>query len=292
MTSSAKTRAPIARGCSSETGRLRKAILCPPSNFRITTPINHTQWQYYIDGLPKPQAPVMVLQHRKFREILEDEGVEVRLLPAITGLPYQHATRDVGLVIDDTIVVSNLKEPSRRREALVAEPELTEFGLKIICPDRGFLEGGDVVLDSGKIFVGIGCRTDEHGAEFLDRRFGRDHDVIPLHFHPHFTHLDTILGIVGPGVALIYAPAFDPPSLNRIKASFKTLISLTKEEQNNAGANVLCLAPGRLLAAAENVSVNRSLAQLGYSVITTPFSEVLKSGGSVRCDSLPIERDG
>jgi N-dimethylarginine dimethylaminohydrolase len=292
MASSGKAQHPAAHGCSSETGRLRKAILCPPSNFRITMPINHTQWQYYIDGLPKPQAPVMVQQHRLFRDILEQEGVEVKVLPAISGLPYQHATRDVGLVIDDTIVVSSLKEPSRRQEAQVAEPELKEFGLKIVTPDRGYLEGGDVVLDSGKIFVGIGCRTDERGAEFLDRRFGRDHNVIPLRFHPHFTHLDTILGIVGPGIALVYPPAFDPSSLDRLKSSFETLITLSKEEQNNAGANVLCLAPGRLLAAAENVSVNQALVQLNFTVITTPFSEVLKSGGSVRCDSLPIERDG
>jgi hypothetical protein len=38
-----------ARGCYSETGQLRKVVVCPPTHFRITVPTNATQWLYYSD---------------------------------------------------------------------------------------------------------------------------------------------------------------------------------------------------------------------------------------------------
>jgi len=46
-----------------------------------------------------------------------------------------------------------------------------------------------------------------------------------------------------------------------------------------------------VISIAENESVNNRLDELGYEVINLPFSEVIKSGGSVRCDTLPIQRD-
>ncbi len=279
-------------GCDSEAGRLRRVVMCPPTFFEILKPINYIQWLYHSDGLPRPVPQTMVQQHSRLVDILRQEGVEVELLPPVYGLPYQHATRDVGVVIGEAIVLAPLKEEMRRRETQIAEPALQKYGLKVLMPKQGFVEGGDVVVDDGRLWVGLGSRTDERGAEFLDRTFGRDYDVIPLRFDPHYTHLDTVLGVVGRGHALVYEPAFEPASLQRIREAYPTLISLTDEEQRNAGANVLCLSPDRVISIAENATVNERLARLGLEVITLPYSEVIKSGGSVRCDTLPVERDG
>ena len=108
---------PLDAGCYSETGKLRKVLMCAPTYFQIVKPINVVQWLYYCDGLPKPEPPIMELQHARFVRLLREHGVEVELVPAHADLPYQHATRDVGTVIGDTIVLSNLKEPSRQLEA-------------------------------------------------------------------------------------------------------------------------------------------------------------------------------
>jgi N-dimethylarginine dimethylaminohydrolase len=126
----------------------------------------------------------------------------------------------------------------------------------------------------------------------MHRTFGRDFDVIPLRFGPIYTHLDTIFGILGQGHAVLYEPAFESPALQRIQEAYPSVISLTDEEQRSAGANVLCLSPNRVISIAENRGVNEQLLQLGFEVVTLPFSEVIKSGGSVRCDTLPVERDG
>ena len=265
--------------------------MCPPTNFEIVEPTNTMQWVYFSDGLPKPNPLVMTQQNRHLMEILREEGVEVEVFPAVPSLPFQHATRDVGVVIGDTIVLSSLKERTRRLEVQVAGPVLEEYGLRIITPERGYVEGGDVIVDNGRLWVGLGARTDEQGAEFLHSTFGRDYDVIPLRFDPKYTHLDTVFGILGQGHALLYEPAFEPSSLRDIREHYPSVISLTNKEQQNAGANVLCLSRDKVISITENRSVNEQMVQLGFEVATLPFFEVIKSGGSVRCVTLPIERD-
>ena len=108
---------------------------------------------------------------------------------------------------------------------------------------------------------------------------------------PKYAHLDIVFSILGGNHALVYEHAFNPASLDRIHREFTSVVPLTDQEQQNAGANVLCLSPGKVLSISENRSVNEKLVQLGLEVVTVPFSEVIKSGGSVRCDTLPVERE-
>jgi N-dimethylarginine dimethylaminohydrolase len=193
--------------------------------------------------------------------------------------------------VGDTIVVSRIKEETRQLESQITEPVLQQYGLRVLVPDKGFVEGGDVIVDNGRLWVGIGGRTDERGAEFLYQTFKRDYDVVPLHFGARYTHLDTLLGVLNGGHAIVYEPAFEADSLQRIKEVYSSIVSLTDKEQTNAGANVLSLSPQKIISIAENTSVNVRLEKLGFQVITLSYSEIIKSGGSVRCDTLPIERD-
>lgn len=113
----------------------------------------------------------------------------------------------------------------------------------------------------------------------------------PLRFDPKYTNLDTVFGVLSRGHALLYEPAFEPSSVQRIQEAYPPLISLSDKEQKNTGANILCLSPDKVISIAENPSVSERLLQLGFEeVVTVPFSEVIKSGGSVRCDTLPVER--
>lgn len=287
----AKTLQPTARGCYSETGQLKKVVVCPPTHFQIKVPTNAMQWLYYSDGLGPPDPRLMTKQHKRLVEILRQEGVEVQVLDPHPELPYQHATRDVGVVVGDRMVLSNLKHWTRQPESQVLKPVLEDqYGLEVLRP-VGFVEGGDVIVDGVRLWVGIGARTNEQGAEFLYRTFGRDHEVIPLRFDPRCTHLDTVLGVLGQGRTLVYEPAFDEASLRHIREAYPDIIPLTEKERENGGANVLFLSPDKVISIAENGSVNEQLARAGFEVVTLAYSEVIKSGGSVRCDTLPVERE-
>lgn len=285
--------ASIAKGSLSKTGTLRKVVMCPPTHFRITNPINAVQWLYRCNGHAPPSTSLIVSQHSHLVKTLHDEDVDVEIIPPVPGLPYQHATRDLGVVINDIIVLSDPREKLRRIEARVAEPILQKYGLRIerLTPELGFVEGGDIVVDGRYLWVGLGARTDMRGAEFLYHTF-KNHEVIPLRFSPIYTHLDTIFGVLGNGCALVHEPAFEEVSLRRIREVYPTIISLSDTEQLNAGANVLCLGSDRVISIAENPSVNKQMVQLGFEVVTVPYSEVIKSGGSVRCDTFPVKREG
>ena len=122
------------RGCYSETGQLNTVIVCSPIHFDITVPTNAMQWLYYSDGLGPPDPRLMTKQHERLVEILRDEGVEVEVLDPHPTLPYQHATRDVGVVIGDRIVLSNLKHWTRQPESEVLKLVLADrYGLKKGC---------------------------------------------------------------------------------------------------------------------------------------------------------------
>lgn len=296
-----------AKGCYSETAKLTKVVMCSPTQFQIVDPINYTQSLYFYNGHPRPRAELMTEQHQQFVQTLQAEGIEVRFLPSASDLPYQHATRDLGTVIGDTIILSSLKERTRQRETQVAEPLLCQYRLHIIKPLKGIVEGGDIAIDGNRLWVGLGARTDKWGADFLYQTFERDYEIIPLELNtnpdysslgiqpesPQYTHLDLVFAVLGRGHVLLYEPAFTPASLKRIRQHYplSSFICLEEEEQRNAGANVLCLDQDTVLSITENCSVNDKLRAFGYKVIETPFSEVIKSGGSVRCDTLPIERD-
>jgi N-dimethylarginine dimethylaminohydrolase len=112
----------LTRGCYSETGRLCKVVMCPLAYFQITQPINMIQLMWSYNGLPRPEPRIMEIQHNRFVKLLREHGVEVKLLPPVSGLPFQHATRNVGTVIGDTIVLANRRPPSGRLEAEITWP--------------------------------------------------------------------------------------------------------------------------------------------------------------------------
>ncbi len=54
---------------------------------------------------------------------------------------------------------------------------------------------------------------------------------------------------------------------------------------------MLPIDPQTIITIQENAAVNEKLRQLGFEVVTVPYSEVIKTGGSVRCDTLPVYRE-
>jgi N-dimethylarginine dimethylaminohydrolase len=56
------------------------------------------------------------------------------------------------------------------------------------------------------------------------------------------------------------------------------------------GVNVLSLGNKKIISLPQNAEVNHQLSKRGYDVIKIDFSEIIKSGGSFRCCTLPIKR--
>ncbi|MYL60022.1 hypothetical protein GLW20_21135, partial [Virgibacillus halodenitrificans] len=102
-------------------------------------------------------------------------------------------------------------------------------------------------------------------------------------------HLDCVFTILNDDYALVYSEAIDENSYNSLKNKF-TLIETTTKEQFNMGPNVLPIGQNKIISLPENKRLNRKMKQAGFQVIEVEFSEIIKSGGSFRCCTLPVKR--
>ena len=280
----------------SETAPLRSVIVGYPDNFLQVDPeiINETQRQYYF-GPDAPTAAEVTAQLNGFIDVLVARGIDVRQPHPLPYLPDQMMTRDIGVVIGDTFVVTTMAAKSRRHEWRGYSHLFEHFPehVKVLFgPEDLVIEGGDVIVDRGKVFVGIGQRTTLAGAAWL-MQLVPDFEIVPinlsgLHHGEDVLHLDCSFLPVGDGHALIY-----PDGMRDIPATLREtydLIEVTREEQQMLGTNVLSLAPDCVVSREDSTRINAEMRARGIDVIELPYSEPPKTGGSFRCCTLPLHR--
>ncbi|MBO1912564.1 hypothetical protein J4G37_48165, partial [Microvirga sp. 3-52] len=61
--------------------------------------------------------------------------------------------------------------------------------------------------------------------------------------------------------------------------------------QFSLGTNVLSIGDKKVFSLPQNTDVNKKIRDFGFNVIEVDFSEIIKSGGSFRCCSMPVERE-
>ncbi len=280
----------------SETGRLRSVIIGYPDNFHQVPPtiINETQKQYYF-GPDRPTRERVMAELDDFKQTLASHGVAVLQPEPLDNVPDQLMTRDIGVVIGDTFVVTQMARESRRDEWLGLLPILDQMGTQrvIKVPDDIVVEGGDVIVDNGRILVGLSQRTGPEGAAYLASRFPQ-FEVVPVPLKQladgeNVLHLDCSFVPVGQRSALVY-----PDGLAQMPAAIADqydLIEVTKAEQQILATNVLSISPTQVIARTRASRVNAEMRRRGLKVIELPFDDPPKTGGSFRCCSLPLWRD-
>ncbi|RIW35073.1 hypothetical protein D3H55_08470 [Bacillus salacetis] len=272
--------------CDSEYDRLNKVIVCQPRYMKIEEVINETQKHFLDKNIDIETA---LIQHGNFVKAMKENGAEVIQLPPDQRLPEQVFTRDIGFTIGDTVYVSEMGSDIRSGEVSVLTDWLESNGLQYEKLDFSSIEGGDVIIDKDKIFVGISHRTDQGTINQL-QELAEGYQVIPVPFQKKYLHLDCVFNILSPDEALVFSPAFKRKELKMLE-SYYDLIEVNAEEQFTMGTNVLSIGNRKVLSLPQNKGVNRSLRSYGYEVIEVDFSEIIKSGGSFRCCSMPLLRD-
>ena len=141
----------------SETSRLRTVILGLPYQNGPTPTLNQTfdskSYESVLHGVYPAEADI-VNEMDAFKAVLEKYGVKV-LRPNLVPDCNQVFARDVGFVIDDKIIVSNII-PDRQEEIDAYGDIYKQIHYKQIynLPEAVHVEGGDVVLRGDTIFLG------------------------------------------------------------------------------------------------------------------------------------------
>ena len=272
--------------CMSEYDVLKRVILCQPQYMTIREVINETQEHFKKEGIHIKRA---LEQHGEFVRILKENNVDVILLPYHKKYPEQVFTRDVGFTLGQTIFVAKMATEVRSGEENILKQWLEDEEISYYNLIEERIEGGDVVIDQNTIYVGLSNRTDEKAVEQLQRLLN-NFKVIPIPFKEKYLHLDCIFNIVSPEVALIYPNALTQKEIDFFAARYD-LIEVSEEEQFQLGTNVLSIGNKRILSLPVNINVNKQFRDRGFHVIEVDITEIIKSGGSFRCCTLPILRE-
>lgn len=271
---------------STEYGTLRQVILCPPRYMAIEEAINEVQKQYEDENIDRGRA---MTQYLEFRDALKGNGVRVIELEPSEEYPEQVFTRDIGFTVGDELFVSRMASDIRQGEEEELEQLLKKHGIRYRKIDCGRIEGGDVIVDGDNVYVGVSERTSEEAIDQLSHHLpGRQ--VVPVHFDGKYLHLDCVFNILSPKTALIFKKALSPETICALGKKYD-LIEVDEDEQFTMGTNVLSIGGGKLFSLPVNRRVNDAMREHGYQVIEIDFSEIIKSGGSFRCCSMPVKRD-
>ena len=214
----------------SETGRLREVVLGLPYSSGPVPTLEQTYDSKSYESVKNgvyPTEESIVEEMSAFEAILRKYDVKVHRPRPVQNC-NQIFSRDVGFVVDDKIIVSNII-PDRQEEIDAYEDIYRQIHYKQIynLPEAVHVEGGDVVLYKNYIFLGQydfpdyrqvkTARTNRLAVDYLKMIFP-ERTILPLNLlksdtdpYAGILHLDCTFMPVGENKAIIYRRGFMNP---------------------------------------------------------------------------------
>jgi N-dimethylarginine dimethylaminohydrolase len=296
-----------------ESSRLRAVVLGTALSNGPTPTIEEAYDPKSLEHIIAGTYPIeadMVLEMDAFEAVFKKYGVTV-YRPEIIQNYNQIFTRDIGFVIDDVFVKSNIL-PDRERELDAIQYVIDQMNpAKVVRPpEEVHIEGGDVMLWGNYIFVGtykgsdykdyITARTNWQGVEYLRKLFPnkivKEFDLVKskIEARDNALHLDCCFQPVGQSKGIIYKSGF------REEADYMFLVQLfgkenlfhiEREEMYHMYSNVFSIAPDVIVSERKFTRLNNWLRENGFTVEEIPYAEIAKQEGLLRCSTLPLIRE-
>ena len=257
-----------------------------------------------------PKEKDMVEQMEAFNTVLRKYNIKV-YRPQIIENYNQIFARDIGFVIDDTFVKSNIL-PDRERELDAIQYIIDQIDPKKVVrpPAEVHIEGGDVMLWNNYVFIGtykgsdykdyITARTNMQGVQYIKDLFPnkmiKEFDLVKskIEARDNAVHLDCCFPPVGTDKGIIYKRGFreeaDYLFLVRLFGK-ENLFHITREEMYNMNSNVFSIDTNVVVSERNFTRLNNWLRANGFVVEEIPYAEIAKQEGLLRCSTLPLIRD-
>jgi dimethylargininase len=142
--------------------------------FNFTNALVRAPGRSVVNGIstqpgPRPAFEAIAAEHARYVEALEFCGLTVDVLPPAEDYPDSIFVEDPALVFSGAAILLRPGAVSRQGEVKeIATPLRQRFG-RILAIDEGFADGGDMLLTTTGMFIGLSSRTDQAGAAQLTK---------------------------------------------------------------------------------------------------------------------------
>jgi N-dimethylarginine dimethylaminohydrolase len=283
----------------SEVGALAEVVIAPVHRAFGDQARLAAQWRD-LNFTAEPDLSKAIAEYEAFVEHLRSAGATTLDLPASdeVSLDVLYA-RDASIVTPAGVVLCRMGKAQRASEPGLHGRAFRSWGVPVVgaIEAPGQLEGGDLFwLDERTVAVGRGYRTNDEGIRQLRTLLPPDIEclTVPL---PHWRgpsdvfHLMSIVSPVDRDLAVVYAPLMPVPFRERLVSAGVSFVEVPDEEFESMGANVLALAPRRVLVIEGNPVTRRRLEAAGCEVVAYRGTEISrKGGGGPTCLTRPLRR--
>ena len=274
-------------------------LMCRPEHFAVSYAIN--PWMNPRSWARDRRAHEAAARQREaLRAKLVEDGAAVEFVPPVAGLPDLVFTANGAVVLDRQVLLARFRHPEREREEAHFESAFRILQARGLVdgirklPHNLVLEGaGDCVWDQKRnlFCMGHGPRSDVDARHAVADVFGQE--VLTLELaDPRFYHMDTALAPLPRG-EIMYLPGAFTAAGNasiRDRVASRDRIAIAFEDARRFAANAVCLGDILVMSGC-GARLRAELAERGYTVVTTPLSSFLRSGGAAFCLTLRLDRE-
>ena len=279
-------------GIEDETAPLRDVLLGPPDHFEWL-PTSAISKAALATGRKLTGADVAAA-HGEMVCAYEDAGVTVHRLEPDPALRYQVFSRDSSIWTSEGPVVTQMHQWWRRGEYAPVIRFYEDAGIPISrMVTAGAFEGGDVVMPKARTALIGHCeeRTQKPAAEQVRgwlEELGWEVRLQP--FDPHFVHIDVIVNVVAPGVAVISEECAPDGLADWLRSLGLELLDVSYRDVMDLGANVMALGGERVISTASARGLNERLRAMGFTVYDPELWPFTMGGGGPHCLAQPLRR--
>jgi N-dimethylarginine dimethylaminohydrolase len=258
-------------------------LMCRPDHFGVEYEIN--PWMHVDNQVDRTRA---AQQWEALRRTYVELGQDVVLAEPVPGLPDMVFTANAGVVWDGRAVLSRFHHAERQGEEVYWDAAFAAQGLEVVRPPRemSFEGAGDALFVGDTLFAGYGFRTDRDAHRFVAKTLGVD--VVSLELvDPRFYHLDTCFCPLNERTVIFAPEAFSPRSARIIRKLVAHVIEVPADVAAGFACNAIAVG-SRVISSTAAEHLGPQLHAEGFDTMALPMTEFMKSGGGVRCLSLPL----
>ena len=218
-------------------------------------------------------------QWQSYVGALRAEGWETIEVPPADDCPDAVFVEDTVVVLDDLAVISRPGADERKPETAATETTLASLGYRIAHIEApGTLDGGDVLKHDRTVWVGVGGRTNDAGAEQLADHLaplGARVVAVPVAL---VLHLKSAVTALPDGTVVGFEPLVDDPT------TWDRFLPVPEE----GGSHVVVLDDSTVLMSTSAPLSKALFEERGLRVVAVDISEFEKLEGCVTCLSVRL----